>query len=142
MAKQYRVTTSVRIFNRLMKFLTRAGLVPKPAYILTVRGRKTGTSHSTPVSLVENDDGRWLVAPYGEVGWVRNVRAAGEATLSRRGYAETLAIEEVPVDQRAPILKTYFDRESFARQYTDFTPETSVETYAEKASNHPVFKLG
>jgi deazaflavin-dependent oxidoreductase (nitroreductase family) len=142
MAKEYRITTSIRVANRLMKFLIRAGLVPKPAYILTVRGRKTGKLYSTPVSLVENDDGRWLVAPYSENNWVRNARAAGEATIARRGYKETLPATEVPVDERAPILKTYFDRERFARAYTDFTPETSLETYAEKASNHPVFKLG
>lgn len=142
MAKQYRVTSAIRIINRLMKFGIRVGLIPRPAYNLTAPGRKTGKSYTTPVSLVEQDDGRWLVAPYGEVNWVRNTRAAGEVVLSRGGKSETLTATEVPADQRAPILKTYFDREGFARQYTDFTPDTSLEEYAEAASQHPVFKLG
>ena len=142
MAKKYSMTGQIRIINRLMKFGIRIGMVPKPAYILTVRGRKSGKQYSTPVSLVEEDNGRWLVAPYGEVNWVHNARAAGEVTLSRGGHSETVTVAEVPVDERASILKTYFDREGFARQFTDFTPESSLETYAEAASHHPVFNLG
>ena len=142
MAKKYRVTGQTRFVNYLMRLAIRTGIMPSPAYILTVRGRKSGNLYSTPVSLVENDAERWLVAPYGEVNWVRNARAAGEVILSRGGKSETTSIEELPPEERGPILKTYFDREGFARQFTDFTPETSLEEYVEAANHHPVFKLG
>ena len=54
-----------------------AGLAGGHTYVLAVRGRKSGKRYETPVSLIENGE-RWLVAPYGEVAWVRNARAAGE----------------------------------------------------------------
>ncbi len=56
--------------------------------LLRVRGRKTGLPRTTPVSLIEHEGRRWLVAPYGEVGWVRNARAAGEAELLRGSAVE------------------------------------------------------
>ena len=63
--------------------LTRLGLGASYRHILTVPGRKTGRLYSTPVDIIELDDQRWLVAGYGPTNWVRNVRAAGEVTLSR-----------------------------------------------------------
>ena len=51
-------------------------------HLLTVRGRKSGLPRTTPVNLIEYQGRRWLVAPYGEVAWVRNVRAAGEVELA------------------------------------------------------------
>ncbi len=42
----------------------------------TVPGRKSGVPRTTPVALGERDGRRWLVSPYGEVDWVRNLRAA------------------------------------------------------------------
>jgi hypothetical protein len=37
-----------------------------------MRGRRSGRLNATPVREVEEGDQRWLVAPYGEVSWVRN----------------------------------------------------------------------
>jgi hypothetical protein len=54
-------------------------------YILTAPGRKSGRRFSTPVQLISDERGRWLVAPYGERSWVKNARAAGEIELARAG---------------------------------------------------------
>ena len=35
----------------------------------------TGNIYSTPVSLIEEGDKRWLVAPYGQVNWVKKCPA-------------------------------------------------------------------
>ena len=83
MAASYRLSRWRRLLNALVKTLLRVGLGPRHTYLLTVRGRRTGTRDSTPVTLVEESTHRWLVAPYGEVAWVRNARAAGQVTLSR-----------------------------------------------------------
>jgi hypothetical protein len=69
------------VINGCVKGLLRIGVAGRHTYLLGVRGRRSGRTYSTPIILVENGD-RWLVAHYGEVSWVRNVRAAGEATLS------------------------------------------------------------
>ena len=95
MAATYRLTPSRRATNRLVRLLLRLGLMPGPTYLLGVRGRRTGRVLSTPVTLVEESGERWLVAPYGEVAWVRSARAAGQVTLSRGRQEERVAIREL-----------------------------------------------
>jgi len=59
-----------------------------------------------PVNLIEYQ-GRWLVAPYGEVSWVRNVRAAGEVELRRAGTAERCLAREATAEEAVPVLRSY-----------------------------------
>ena len=84
MAKTYHLGRARRLVNAMMGPLARVGLAGGHTYNLTVRGRRTGRPYTVPVILIVGDE-RWLVAPYGEVGWVRNARAAGEVELSRAG---------------------------------------------------------
>ena len=67
----------------MMAGLLRLGLGPKSNYLLTTRGRKSGRRHTTPVSLVIDNGQRWLVAPYGAVGWVH------KCPSERRSYPPT-----------------------------------------------------
>src|ERR1035437_10633776 len=67
---------------------------------LTVIGRRTGDPYRVPVIPVELGQSRYLVSPYGESDWVRNLRAAGKGELSRKGQTETFQAAEVPVDER------------------------------------------
>jgi deazaflavin-dependent oxidoreductase (nitroreductase family) len=49
-------------------------------------GRKSGKQYSTPVGAERVSDGFIIPLAYGtQVDWLRNVLAAGEATLSSRG---------------------------------------------------------
>ena len=57
---------------------------------LTVPGRRTGRARTVPVIPVEVGGIRYLVSPYGESQWVGNLRAAGKATLARKGKVETV----------------------------------------------------
>jgi deazaflavin-dependent oxidoreductase (nitroreductase family) len=141
MARAYRLTLGRRIVNALIRPLIRLGLAGKHQYLLTVRGRKSGRLYSTPVTLIENEDRRWLVAPYGEVSWVRNARAAGEVTLSRGGRSETVKIEEVSPDEAAPVLREYLSRVPVVRPFFDLTPESPLEDIEAEAPRHPVFRI-
>ena len=141
MAKQYRVTTSIRLINRLMTTLIRLGVGPGNMHLLTVTGRKSGKRYTTPVSLVIQDGERFLVSPYGEVNWVRNARAAGKVTISRGRRIEMLRIEELDADSSAPILKQYIASEAITRPYFDASPDSPVEDFAREAHRHPVFRL-
>ena len=69
MAQTYRLTPARRLVNGAITRLALLGFAGQHTYLLTVPGPKTGRIHSTPITLVENGQ-RWLVAPYGEVGWV------------------------------------------------------------------------
>ena len=141
MAKTYRLTVGRRLVNRLVRGLLRAGFAPKATYLLTARGRKSGKPRSTPVTLVEADGQRWLVAPYGEVGWVRNARAAGQVTLTRGGRSKTVAIDELGADESAPVLKQYATQVPITQPYFAATPDSPTEAFAAEARNHPVFGI-
>jgi deazaflavin-dependent oxidoreductase (nitroreductase family) len=126
--------------NALIKLLTRVGLGGRHTYVLTVRGRKTGRAYSTPVTLIEDGE-RWLVAPYGEVGWVRNARAAGRVELSRKGRTETLFVEEVAPEEAAPVLREYLKQVPIVRPYFDVGPDSPLEDFQTEAARHPGFRL-
>ena len=139
MAKTYRLGPVRRLVNVLVKGLLRVGLAGKGTYLLSVPGRKTGRTYSTPVILVE-DDGRWLVSPYGEVGWVRNLRAAGRATLTRGRRREEIEVTEVGPRESAPVLRAYLRRVAVVRPFFDVSPDSPLEAFAAEADRHPVFR--
>ena len=141
MAATYRLSPSRRAINRVVRLLLRFGLMPGPTYLLTVPGRRTGRPFSTPVTLVEEQGSRWLVAPYGDVGWVRNVRAAGRVTLSRGGHSETLPVRELPPAEAAPVLRRYVTRVPVTRPYFDAGPDSPLSAFLAEAPRHPVFQL-
>jgi deazaflavin-dependent oxidoreductase (nitroreductase family) len=74
---------------------------------LTVVGRRTGKPRKVPVIPVEIGQNRYLVSPYGESDWVRNLRAAGTGELNRKGHSEVFHAAEVPVDERGDIIARY-----------------------------------
>ncbi len=93
MAKSYRVNTLARINNTMISSLLRLSIKVWSFSLLTVRGRKSGKPIVTPIAVFVQDQKRYLVAPYGVVNWVRNLRAAGgEATLTRTGCWATRAV--------------------------------------------------
>src|SRR5262249_59297319 len=71
----------VPAFNAVARPLLRAGVPMGPDVLLTVRGRTSGLPRTTPVTLCEWDGRRGIISPFGEVQWVRNLRAAGRATM-------------------------------------------------------------
>ncbi|MGB0097016.1 MAG: nitroreductase/quinone reductase family protein [Solirubrobacteraceae bacterium] len=140
MAQTYRLSGARRLVNVVIKPLARLGWAGPHTYVLTVRGRKTGKLYETPVTLIENGE-RWLVAPYGEVGWVRNARAAGEVQLRRKRRSETLHIEEVAPTAAAPVLLRYLQQVRAVRPFFDVTPTSPLEAFEDEAPRHPVFRL-
>jgi deazaflavin-dependent oxidoreductase (nitroreductase family) len=141
MAKTYHPTLLRRFANGLMRLLLRLGLAPRTTVLLTVPGRRSGTPRSTPVTLVEEDGQRWLVAPYGPVGWVRNARAAGQVQLSRGRRSETVRLQELAPEAAAPILKTYVERVPITRPYFDAAPDAPLAAFAAEVPRHPVFQI-
>jgi deazaflavin-dependent oxidoreductase (nitroreductase family) len=139
-ADTYRLSGPRRLVNSFVKPLARVGLAGRHTYILTVRGRKTSKLYATPVRLIENGD-RWLVAPYGDVGWVRNARAAGEVKLDRAGRSEKLRIEEVASKDAAPVLQRYLKQVPIVRPFFDVTPDSPPQAFESEAPRHPVFRL-
>jgi deazaflavin-dependent oxidoreductase (nitroreductase family) len=129
-----------RVINGCVKGLLRLGVAGRHTYLLGVRGRRSGRIYSTPVILVENGD-RWLVAPYGEVSWVRNARAAGQATLSRGRRREKVKLSEVGPQESAPVLREYLRRAKAVRSSFDASPDSPLDAFVAEAGRHPVFRI-
>ena len=142
MAKTYRVTLAVRLSNKLIEFLLRAGVKMGPMVLLTVRGRKSGQPRTTPVAMSERDGQRWLVGTFGDVNWVRNLRAAGEATLTRSRRSEAVTVHELPPEEAAVFLKGILSTAPrFIQGYFDVTPDSPLEDFLQEAPRHPVFQV-
>ncbi len=117
-----------RVVNPLMRRLQ-----PRGVRSLTVTGRRTGRRRSVPVLPVRVGTGRYLVAPYGESDWVRNLRAAGEGALDGHGSHERVLAHELPPDQRADVIAAY-------RRAAGRTVDRCFRALPDPAS-HPVFEL-
>lgn len=141
MAATYRLSGWRRWLNQLVRTLLRVGLGPRRTYLLTVPGRRSGRLYETPVTLVEVEGQRWLVAPYGAVNWVRNARDAGWVMLRRGRHAETVAIEEVGPEDSAPVLQRYVARVPITRPYFDARPDAPLDAFRAEATRHPVFRI-
>lgn len=141
MAARYQRGLARRAVNGLVRLLLRLGSGLGGTYLLTVAGRRSGAPRSTPVTLVEEGGRRWLVAPYGEVAWVRNVRAAGKATLSRGRHTEEITVREVGAEEAAPVLKLYVTRVPITRPYFDVRPASDLAAFRAEAPRHPVFAI-
>lgn len=72
------------------------GIGPAHIHLLAVRGRKSGKLYKTPVSLLEFNGKRYLVAPRGRTQWVRNAEAAGEIVLKRGNIREKFRLHPLP----------------------------------------------
>jgi deazaflavin-dependent oxidoreductase (nitroreductase family) len=111
--------------------------------LLTVRGRVTGEPHGTPVVPVMADGEVWVVSPYGEVAWVRNVRSAGQLEL-RRGEERTLyQARELDAGEATPVLRAYLTMPTHwvVRRHFDVTKRSSDDAIAAEADQHPVIAL-
>ena len=138
--KRLQTSAGRRAGDAVVATLTRWGLVPH-TYVMTTIGRKTGRPRSTPVTIVEQGEKRWLVAPYGPVPWVLNARAAGRVTISRRGHSKVYAVTEVDPEQAGAILKDYLKIAGATKTFFEATKNSPVETFTAEASRHPVFEL-
>lgn len=142
MARIYRMSAFTRFGNTMSAAMIRLGIGPAGMHLLTVRGRTSGLLRTTPVNLITHQDRRWLVAPYGEVAWVRNVRAAGEVELRRAGTAERCLAREATAGEAVPVLRSYLRQlRLVVGPYFDVTPSSPDATFAAEAPRHPVFLL-
>ena len=156
MAKPYRVTTLVRINNAMITSLLRLGIQVWSFSLLTVRGRKSGKPIVTPIAIFVRDQKRYLIASYGVVNWVRNLRAAGgEATLTRGRRTEKILAIELEPEAAAPILREALHsgppgipavifrvyRARFVLPYLNVTENASLEEFEREVLAHPVFLL-
>ena len=96
------VPRPVALFNPLLRSLLAMGVPLGPNALFTIRGRASGLPRTTPLAVIEVSGRRWIWSPWGDVHWVRNLRAAGTATMTvRRRPEEVVATELGPRERVA-----------------------------------------
>lgn len=144
--KVYRRTGVARFLNRAASAFLRSGIGMGPYGVLTVPGRRTGLPRSTPVALVPIGNGWQLVAIYGLVDWVKNLQAAGKATIQLRRQKFPVTARQLPPEEAAAVLRGLMASASrmttrMVGPYFDATPESPIEAWELDAAHHPVFVL-
>jgi deazaflavin-dependent oxidoreductase (nitroreductase family) len=110
--------------------------------LLQTRGRRSGKLRTTILLTANHEGERYLVSVTGgEAQWVRNVRAAGGEVFIRHGRCRAVRLEEVPVEQRAPVLKAYLKWALGARPLFEVSHKAPVEEFEGIAPRHPVFRI-
>ena len=95
-----RVPLRVSLFSPVLKFLVTAGVPMGFNGLITTRGRKSGLPRTAAVAIIAVAGRRYVWAPWGEVHWVRNLRAAGRATITVRRRTEEVSATELDPAER------------------------------------------
>jgi deazaflavin-dependent oxidoreductase (nitroreductase family) len=114
-----------------MSVLFRPSMLSK----LSVRGRRTGEWHTTPVAVLDHDGERYLVSYRGASDWALNLAASHTARLSQRGHVEEIDVADVPVADRGPLLEAYRER------FSGMPTVGSVLREMPDPAEHPMFRI-
>jgi deazaflavin-dependent oxidoreductase (nitroreductase family) len=135
----------VSLLNPLLKALLRLRVPLGPNALVTITGRTSGLPRTTPIAIVEVDGRRWIWSPWGEVHWVRNLRAAGEATIEVHGRVEQVHATELDPGARLAffrdVMRPYAHRIPFGRVFVRIIDGVDVEDPAGAADGRVVFEL-
>jgi deazaflavin-dependent oxidoreductase (nitroreductase family) len=145
-----RAPALIRRSNPLTGALLRRGLPMGPNVLMTVRGRVSGEPRTAPVAVPEIDGRRYVIGAYGDVNWVRNLRAAGEADL--RAHGRTEHVRAIELDRAAATaffgetLPTFIKRlpwfgRGFARFLFGLVGPEVLGDPARAAETRPVFEI-
>lgn len=115
--------------------------------LLTVKGRNSGKTRRNPVGLFEHNGKRYLFSTFGDVNWVRNIRAARTAKVKKGLKPRTVVPVELSLNDAAVVLK-----ETIAPAFLGLggkifgshfplKPDDSMDKFVEEAKRHPVFQL-
>jgi deazaflavin-dependent oxidoreductase (nitroreductase family) len=131
-----------KMMNRAAAAMASSGVASDFLVTLEVTGRKSGRIISLPLVMAVIGGRRYLVSMLGDnVQWVHNVRASGGKAVVRSGGREEVQLEEVPTDQRAPILKAYLKRAPGARPHMPIDKDAPLAEFEQVSSRFPVFRV-
>lgn len=146
--KAHNVPFFVPLLNPVIKSLVRMGVPMGPMTLLTVRGRKSGKRHTTPVGLLEYDGHQYIFGTFGEVGWVRNLRAARKATITRGRRRRSVVAIELPTQEAASVLRNVLTpffksrmMSQFLRMGYELKSDSTMDDFLNEARRHPGFEL-
>jgi deazaflavin-dependent oxidoreductase (nitroreductase family) len=145
LASQPRVPRVIPLLNPIAKVFLGAGVPLGFNGLITIRGRTSGLPRTTPIAIIEVSGRRWVWAPWGEVHWVRNLRAAGRATITvRRKDEEVRATELDPAERVAffrDVMAPVARKIPFGRTFIRVVDGVDLDHPDEAAEGRVVFEL-
>jgi deazaflavin-dependent oxidoreductase (nitroreductase family) len=131
-----------RVLNRAWATVHALGIAPNYLVTLEVRGRRSGDAIRLPLVMAVVGGERYLVSMLGDdVDWVRNVRAAGGSAVLQHGRREPVLLEDVAVEERAPILQAYLRCAPGARGHLPIDQHAPLAEFRRIAPRFPVFRV-
>ncbi len=122
------VQNALRLLTRVMRplALRSAGREGTATSVIRHVGRRSGRIYQTPVVVARHDDSFLIALPYGErTDWLKNVLAAGSATITADGRSyEVDRPEVIPMAEATP----YF-RPREQRMHRQFHVDTALEVH-------------
>lgn len=115
--------------------------------LLTVKGRNTGKTRRNPVGLFDYIGHRYLFSTFGDVNWVRNLRADRRASIKKGLRTREVAPIELSLSDAAEVLKGAIapaflglGGKIFGSHFP-LKPDAPISDFVEEAKRHPVFEL-
>jgi deazaflavin-dependent oxidoreductase (nitroreductase family) len=140
-----RAPRRVTMFTPIAKFLLAARVPLGFNGLITIRGRKSGQARTTPVAIIAVSGRRWVWAPWGDVHWVRNLRAAGHATVTVRGRKDEVRAIELGPAQRVAFFRDVLGPVArgipFGVRFIRIVDGVDLDDPLEAAEGRPVFEL-
>jgi deazaflavin-dependent oxidoreductase (nitroreductase family) len=143
-----RAPSLVSVVNPVIRRLVGAGMPFGPNVLLTVRGRTSGVPRTFPVAIVKVGGRRYIQSPFGEVNWVHNLRAAGEAVVTKGRRHEAVEAIEIAPEDGGPILRDALSPYLRSRvlskvlgRFFSLRSASTLEDYIAEARRHPMFEL-
>jgi deazaflavin-dependent oxidoreductase (nitroreductase family) len=142
MYRGHRPNWLAKFMNNTSALVASTGITGTLMITLEVTGRKSGRTVSLPLVTAVVGGQRYLVSMLGDnVQWVLNVRAAGGQAVIVSGRREAVQLDEIPVEQRAPILKAYLQRAPGARPHIPVHKDAPLAEFEKIAADYPVFHV-
>jgi len=135
----------VTFFGPITTFLLAARVPLGFNGLITIRGRTSGQPRTTPIAIIDVSGRRWVWSPWGEVNWVRNLRAAGGATITVRGHAESVRPTELGPSERVAFFRDVLGPVArgipFGRAFIRIVDGVDLDDPVKAAEGRCVFEL-
>jgi len=140
--RRWRPTRFGRIWSKAWAWIIGLGMGPGILLTLQVKDRSGDRLHATVLVVATYQGQRYLVSMLGEGSeWVRNVRAAQGRAFIKRGRSHPVILAELPVQERAAILKAWCQVATSGRQHLPVSYEAPISAFEPIASDYPVFRI-
>jgi deazaflavin-dependent oxidoreductase (nitroreductase family) len=140
-----RAPRRVTLFTPIARLLLAARVPLGFNGLITIRGRTSGLPRTTPVAIIAVSGRRYVWAPWGEVHWVRNLRAAGRATITVRRRKEEVSATELDPTERVGFFRDVLGPLArgirFGVSFIRIVDGVDLDRPLEAAEGRPVFEL-